>query len=191
MEDFNQLKKEFGKYKPPTDLWNKIETDLEYEYYIKPKLSTLPTYEVPEGIWNNITSDLSPTKNFIFRHIHIWKPTVAAILLISFGFGLGQWFHDKKETSTFSVTSNSQLQNESLEDQEDIENLKNQYVKFCKFYPGDNPCILINDLSDLESAEMELERIITQMGNSHTITRQLRRIELEKSKIIRNMAQQI
>lgn len=191
MEDFNQLKKEFGKYQPPTDLWNKIETDLEYECYIKPKLSTLTTYEVPEEIWNNITSDLPPTQNFIFRHIHLWKRTAAAILLISFGFGLGQWFQDKKETSAYSLTSNSLLLNESLEDLEDIENLKNQYVKFCKFYPGDNPCILINDLSDLESAEMELERIIRQMGNSQTISRQLRRIELEKSRIIRNMAQQI
>jgi hypothetical protein len=49
----------------------------------------------------------------------------------------------------------------------------------------------VNDFTDLVSAKVELENIIKRMGNSDNIMQQLRRIELEKSRIIRNMAQRI
>jgi hypothetical protein len=49
----------------------------------------------------------------------------------------------------------------------------------------------VNDFTDLVSAKAELENIIKRMGNSDNIMQQLRRIELEKTRIIRNMAQRI
>jgi hypothetical protein len=64
-------------------------------------------------------------------------------------------------------------------------------VKKCKYYPNENSCSLVNDFADLVSAKAELENIIKRMGNSDNIMQQLRRIELEKTRIIRNMAQRI
>jgi hypothetical protein len=77
------------------------------------------------------------------------------------------------------------------EDQESINEVLDEYVKKCKYYPNENSCSLVNDFADLVSAKAELENIIKRMGNSDNIMQQLRRIELEKTRIIRNMAQRI
>jgi hypothetical protein len=191
MDDFIQLKEDFERYQPPSDLWDKIEADLEFESLLTSGLSTLPTHKAPEDLWDKIKAVLSPQKYFIVKKIRRWKLTAAAILFIFLGFGLSIWIGMGNENSTTLENSTKKVEKEIIEDQNEIEIVKNQYVKICKYYPEENPCSLVNDLSDLETAKLELENIVRQMGNSHNISRQLRRIELEKSKIIRNMAQRI
>lgn len=191
MEDFEKLKESYEKYLPPSNLWDKIETDLDYEASIKPLLSTLPVYEAPDEVWSDIESNLPNKKRVGFKYVNFLKQMAAAFILLAMGFGLGRWFELNPENSNFNIPTNNMSLSNEKQDQYFMESVMDQYSRVCKFYPEENPCSLVTDLSDLELAKMELENIIRKMGNSDNIERQLRRIELEKSRIIRNMAQRI
>lgn len=191
MEDFEKWKENFQKYLPPTDLWNKIETDLDYESFVKPLLKSLPEHKAPKEIWGHIDMELSGKRQERFKIYNLVNKIAAAIILLALGFGLGRWFQFKSESSNKFLTPTGLTLSGENSDQYDMESVMNQYSRVCKFYPEENPCSLATDLSDLELAKMELENIIRKMGNSDNITRQLRRIELEKSRIIRNMAKRI
>lgn len=191
MEDFEKLRDSYEKYLPPSDLWDKIETDLDYDASIKPLLSNLPVYKVPDEVWSNIESTLQNKKSIGFKYFKFLKQTAAAIILLAMGFGLGRWFEFNSENANVKSSTNNMAVSNEKQDQYMMESVLNRYSQVCKFYPENNPCSLVTDLSDLELAKMELNNIIRKMGNSDNIERQLRRIELEKSRIIRNMAQRI
>jgi hypothetical protein len=190
MEDFNQFKLENQKYLPPKDLWSKIEFDLDYQNNIKPLLEQLPERTAPSNIWGEIEKNISSSRMILLRKKWVFQ-TAAAVIFLSVGFGLGSWYNTKpfisNELSFAQIKKISDLE----EDQELINNVLDEYVKKCKYYPNENSCSLVNDFTDLLSAKAELEDIIKRMGNSDNIMQQLRRIELEKTRIIRNMAQRI
>lgn len=190
MEDFNQLKLDNQKYLPPEGLWGKIEVDLDYQHKIKPLLEQLPEQTAPLHIWGEIEKNIPSAR---MRHIRRkWiVQTAAAIILLAIGFGLGSWFNTNTLVSPESNYSQVKTNTYLEEDQESINDVLDEYVKKCKYYSNENLCSLVNDFTDLVSAKEELEIIIKRMGNSDNIMQQLRRIELEKSRIIRNMAQQI
>jgi hypothetical protein len=190
MEDFNHLNMDNQKYLPPKDLWSKIEFDLDYHNNIKPLLEHLPERTAPPHIWGEIEKNISSGRMRLIKKIWIFQ-TVAAVALLAVGFGLGSWFNS--DPINTPVLSYSQIRTNTYleEDQELINDVLDEYVKKCKYYPNENSCSLINDFTDLVSAKEELENIIKRLGNSDNIMQQLRRIELEKSRIIRNMAQQI
>lgn len=190
MEDFDQINLDNQKYLPPKDLWSKIEFDLDYHNNIKPLLEQLPERTAPPHIWGEIEKNIYSGRIRLIKRIWIVQ-TAAALVLLAVGFGLGSWFNtdlsSTPELSYSQVKTNTYLE----EDQESINDVLDEYVKICKYYPNENSCSLLNDFTDLVSAKAELENIIKRMGNSDNIMQQLRRIELEKSRIIRNMAQQI
>jgi len=190
MEDFNQFKLDNQKYLPPVDLWSKIEFDLDYQHNIKPLLEQLPELKAPPHIWGVIEIGISSNRMRIIKRKWFLQ-AAAAIILLGVGFGLGSWFNNKplniQQIGYSQVKTISYLE----EDQESINEVLEEYIKKCKIYPGDNSCSLVNDFTDLVSAKAELENIIRRMGNSDNIMQQMRRIELEKTRIIRNMAQRI
>jgi hypothetical protein len=189
MEEFEKLRETYQRYLPPSNLWDKIETDLEYESLIKPLIKNLPEYQAPEEIWMHIEKSLPPNKKVLFKYSKFAKQASAAIILLAIGFGLGRWMEVKSEISEIKHTPSAASRFKS--DQADMKRVVLQYSQLCKHYPEELPCSLVVDLSDLESAKQELETIIIKMGNSDHLVKQLRRIELEKNRIIRNMAQRI
>ena len=190
MEDFNQLKLDNHKYLPPNNLWSKIEFDLDYLNNIKPLLEQLPERTAPPHIWAEIEKNIPSVRMRLIKKKWVVQ-TVAATVLLAIGFGLGSWFNNKPlntpQLGYTQVKTISYLE----EDQESINEVLDEYIKKCKIYPAENSCSLVNDFTDLVSAKVELENIIRRMGNSDNIMQQLRRIELEKTRIIRNMAQRI
>lgn len=190
-DEIQKLRDNFQKYLPPTDLWDKIETDLEYESHIKPLLESLPKYEAPKELWDNIEQELPFIRKDKFKFYKFFNKIAAAIILLALGFGLGRWFEFKSESSDKLINPMGFKFPSENSDLFEMDNIKNQYSQVCQFYPEENPCSLAADLEDLEFAKVELENIIRKMGNSDNIMRQLRRIELEKTRIIRNMAQRI
>ena len=191
MEDFNQFKLDNQKYLPPKDLWSKIEFDLDYQNNIKPLLDQLPERIAPPHIWGEIEKNIPSARMRLIKKKWVVQ-TVAATVLLAIGFGLGSWFNNKPLNNTPQL-GYTQVKTISYieEDQESINEVLDEYVKKCKYYPNENSCSLVNDFTDLVSAKAELENIIKRMGNSDNIMQQLRRIELEKTRIIRNMAQRI
>jgi hypothetical protein len=190
MEDFNQLKWDNQKYLPPNDLWGKIEFDLDYQNNIKPLLEQLPERTAPSHIWSEIEKNI-PSGRIRLLNRKLVVQTAAAIVLLAVGFGLGSWFNTKP-LGTPGVGYSQVKTITNLEaDQQSINDVLDEYVKKCRYYPTENSCSLVNDFTDLVSAKAELEDIIKRMGNSDNIMQQLRRIEIEKSRIIRNMAQRI
>jgi hypothetical protein len=190
MEDFNQIKWDNQKYLPPNNLWSKIEFDLDYQNNIKPLLEQLPERTAPPHIWGEIEKNIPSARMSLLKRKWVVQ-TAAAIVLLAVGFGLGSWFNTKPlDTPRLSYSQVKTFTNLE-EDQESINEVLDEYVKKCKYYPNENSCSLVNDFTDLVSAKAELENIIKRMGNSDNIMQQLRRIELEKSRIIRNMAQRI
>jgi hypothetical protein len=190
MEDFNHYNLDNQKYLPPKDLWSKIEFDLDYNNNIKPLLEQLPDRTAPPHIWGEIEKNISSDRMRILKMKWVVQAS-AAIILLAVGFGLGSWFNTKPlSTSGFSYTQVKTI-TKVEEDQDLINEVLNQYVKKCTYYPNENSCSLVSDFKDLVSAKAELEDIIERMGNSDNIMQQLRRIELEKTRIIRNMAQRI
>jgi hypothetical protein len=190
MEDFNQIKLDNQKYLPPKDLWSKIEFDLDYQYNIKPLFEQLPERTAPPHIWGEIEKNITSVRMRLFKRKWVVQ-TAAAVVLLTVGFGLGSWFNNKPLNTP--QLSYSQVKNKTIfiDDQETINEVLDEYIKKCKIYPSENSCALVNDFSDLVYAKAELENIIRRMGNSENIMQQLRRIELEKTRIIRNMAQRI
>jgi hypothetical protein len=190
MENFNHFKLDNQKYLPPKDLWNKIEFDLDYQNTIKPLLEQLPERTAPPQIWGEIEKNIPSDRIRFFKKKWVVQ-TVAATVLLAVGFGLGSWFNNKPSNTPQLGYSQVKTISYLVEDQESINEVLDEYIKKCKIYPGDNSCSLVNDFTDLVSAKAELENIIRRMGNSDNIMQQLRRIELEKTRIIRNMAQRI
>jgi hypothetical protein len=190
MEDFNRFKLDNQKYLPPKDLWSKIEFDLDYQNNIKPLLEQLPERTAPSHIWGEIEKNIPSGRIRLLKRKWVVQ-TAAAIVLLAVGFGLGSWFNTKPLNTPGVSYSQVKTISNLEEDQQSINDVLDEYVKKCKFYPNENSCSLVNDFTDLVSAKAELEDIIKRMGNSDNIMQQLRRIELEKSRIIRNMAQRI
>lgn len=190
MEDFNQLKLDNQKYLPPKDLWSRIEFDLNYQNNIKPLLEQLPERMAPSHIWGDIEKNISSGKIKLIKR-KWFVQTAAAVVLLAIGFGLGSWFNTNTLVSPESMYSQVKSNTYLEEDHESINNVLAEYVKKCKYYRNESSCSLVNDFTDLVSAKAELDNIIKRMGNSENIIQQLRRIELEKSRIIRNMAQEI
>ncbi|MDP4701281.1 MAG: hypothetical protein NWS66_15155 [Saprospiraceae bacterium] len=190
MEDFKQIKLDNQKYLPPKDLWSKIEFDLDYQNNIKPLLEQLPERTAPSHIWGEIEKNIPSVRMRLFKKKWVVQ-TVAASVLLVIGFGLGRWFNNKPSNTPQLGYSQVKTITYLDEDQESINEVLDEYVKKCKYYPNENSCSLVNDFTDLVSAKAELENIIKRMGNSDNIMQQLRRIELEKTRIIRNMAQRI
>ena len=190
MEDFNHFNLDNQKYLPPKDLWSKIEFDLDYQNNIKPLLDQLPERTAPTHIWGDIEKNIPSDRIRLFKKKWVVQ-TVAATVLLAVGFGLGSWFNNKPLNTPQLGYSQVKTINYLVEDQESINEVLDEYIKKCKIYPSENSCSLVNDFTDLVSAKAELENIIRRMGNSDNIMQQLRRIELEKTRIIRNMAQRI
>ena len=190
MEDFNHFNLDNQKYLPPKDLWSKIEFDLDYQNNIKPLLDQLPERTAPTHIWGDIEKNIPSARIRLFKKNWVVQ-TVAATVLLAVGFGLGSWFNNKPLNTPQLGYSQVKTINYLVEDQESINEVLDEYIKKCKIYPSENSCSLVNDFTDLVSAKAELENIIRRMGNSDNIMQQLRRIELEKTRIIRNMAQRI
>jgi len=190
MEDFNQIKLDNQKYLPPKDLWSKIEFDLDYQNNIKPLLEQLPERTAPSHIWGDIEKNIPSDRIRLFKKKWVVQ-TVAASVLLVVGFGLGSWFNNKPSNTPQLGYSQVKTITYLDEDQESINEVLDEYMNKCKYYPNENSCTLVNDFTDLVSAKAELENIIKRMGNSDNIMQQLRRIELEKTRIIRNMAQRI
>ncbi len=190
MEEFNQFKLDNQKYLPPKDLWSKIEFDLDYQYTIKPLLDQLPERTAPTHIWGDIEKNIPSDRIRLFNKKWVAQ-TVAATVILAVGFGLGSWFTNKPSNTPQLGYSQVKTISYLEEDQESINEVFDEYVKKCKYYPNEHSCSLVNDFTDLVSAKAELESIIKRMGNSDNIMKQLRRIELEKTRIIRNMAQRI
>ena len=190
MEDFNHFKLDNQKYLPPKDLWSKIEFDLDYQNNIKPLLDQLPERTAPTHIWGDIEKNIPSDRIRLFKKKWVVQ-TVAATVLLAVGFGLGSWFNNKPLNTPQLGYSQVKTINYLVEDQESINEVLDEYIKKCKIYPSENSCSLVNDFTDLVSAKAELENIIRRMCNSDNIMQQLRRIELEKTRIIRNMAQRI
>lgn len=190
MEDFNHFKLDNQKYLPPKDLWSKIEFDLDYQNNIKPLLDQLPERTAPTHIWGDIEKNIPSDRIRLFKKKWVVQ-TVAATVLLAVGFGLGSWFNNKPLNTPQLGYSQVKTFNYLVEDQESINEVLDEYIKKCKIYHSENSCSLVNDFTDLVSAKAELENIIRRMGNSDNIMQQLRRIELEKTRIIRNMAQRI
>jgi hypothetical protein len=75
--------------------------------------------------------------------------TAAAIVLLALGFGLGSWFNTKPLSTPgvgyYQVKTISNLE----EDQQSINDVLDEYVKKCKYYPNENSCSLVNDFTDL------------------------------------------
>lgn len=190
MEDFNQFKLDNQKYLPPKDLWSKIEFDLDYQNNIKPLLEQLPEQIAPPHIWSEIEKNIPSARMRLIKKKWVVQ-TVAATVLLAIGFGLGSWFNNKPLNTPQLGYTQVKTITYLEEDQKSINEVLDEYVKKCKYYPNENSCSLVNDFTDLVSAKAELENIIKRMGNSDNIMQQLRRIELEKTRIIRNMAQRI
>ena len=190
MEDFNQIKLDNQKYLPPNNLWSKIEFDLDYLNNIKPLLEQLPERTAPPHIWAEIEKNIPSVRMRLIKKKWVVQ-TVAATVLLAIGFGLGSWFNNKPLNTPQLGYTQVKTITYLEEDQESINEVLDEYIKKCKIYPDENSCSLVNDFTDLVSAKEELENIVRRMGNSDNIMQQLRRIELEKTRIIRNMAQRI
>ena len=137
MEDFNQFKLDNQKYLPPKDLWSKIEFDLDYQNNIKPLLEQLPEQIAPPHIWSEIEKNIPSARMRLIKRKWVVQ-TVAATVLLAIGFGLGSWFNNKPSNTPQLGYSQVKTITYLEEDQKSINEVLDEYVKKCKYYPNEN-----------------------------------------------------
>jgi|GEM_PF-936612 len=189
-EDLKNLRDNPRRYMPPADLWNKIESELDYQTYIRPLLPELPQHRAPEFVWKSLSDNFTPRPQFL--RSYPWIPqAAAAIFLLAFGFGLGIWLNPKNATSRNGFTQGALKNDVEALDMQLIDEVRMAHLRWCTSFPGDESCHWLEELSSLEAAQKKLENAVRRAEDQAFLRQQIRRVELDKSRLIRQMAQKI
>lgn len=183
-------------HRAPAVLWEEIEQELAAEKLLQAGMNRLPQYNAPANAWAGIESQLdipTPARTKIRRLRPVVLRVAAAILI-----GLVAWQGWQQLAQRPSVTY---LKGEEIQtfafardwdaDEADFAEVTALFTAYCERERNPRDCQLQEDLAELNAARRELTQAVDTYGADPQLIKQLSKIELDRSAIVRQMAQRI
>lgn len=174
-------------YKPPEEIWQKIEVQLNDDV-LKKAITKLPTYEPKADLWNKIEADLAPK----IIKFNAWKLASMAASIVLFA-GIYLWYNTDSQEVKYSEQKIDE--NLLLNPTDDSQQQYDMIVAYCKeqsyVCENDEFRTLKTELEELNTASNQLKEVVGQYNTEPELIAQLTTIEQQKSEILRKMAAKI
>ena len=208
MEELNnttlqEALKKLPQHSPPADLWDEISMQLEQDLADQPlhaAIQDLPIHNPPIQLWDSIEAELEkvPEENKKPRIRRLWQiaaaaAAIAALIYVSPQFILQEQSIDYAVATTVSeeIIDPRLLARDWQEDEPGFEFLE----QLCSSKPFlcSNPDLqnLKSELGELTEAKNTLEIALGNYGTDVYLIQQLKEIELERTKILKEMLERM
>ena len=175
-------------YDPPAGDWETLQHRLKVEQSLQTAIRQLPTYDPPERVWAAIEAGLA-TRRLRIRW-RSWASVAAAIALLVIGY---QWW-EAAEGSGAAALAKLHYSTEIVDDQllaqvpdDADEAYFERLLGLCQEQPigcrRPDVRALQAELAELTEARTELRAAIGAYGTEPTLLRQLKDIELDRTRI--------
>ncbi len=172
------------EYTPDGRVWENIDSEL----HLQTAIEQLPTYEPPETIWENISTELhaKPRVRRLWRRV----AAVAAMFLLTIGTYWWTMSNDSIQEKIIYATEtiDSGIFQEDWNTDEDgfqeLAKLCSQKVFVCK-QPSFQ--ILKGEIDELNDAKASIEAAMKKYGKQAEFILQMKDIEQERSKVLKEM----
>lgn len=197
-QNYNTLKealRQLPQHQPPKAVWEGIANEMlsyEKEAPLREAIGQLPSYEAPNDIWATIEKELktpvrSPLKIRRYRY-------AAAAAVIGLLFSVWFLMPPGDPAASVSISYSSEESNPALfvsdweEDQQDIHWIAEQFessraAKAHKQYEN-----LLIEFTELNDAKAEIENIMKNYGKAPDLIHKMGKIELERTRVVKQMA---
>lgn len=183
--------KQLPQLQAPDGLWSAIELQLDAEEPLYQAIRQLPVYEAPAIVWDNIAQEIN--KSATIWRLSKWIPAAAAAvtLLVSASWVAIRYVNQPKISIAYTqeVQSQSLAQNDWDQNEADFNEVQNRYSQMCRLNQTADNCKLSQELAELNAAKKELKQILERYGNDPELVRQLGLIEMDRSRVARQMAE--
>jgi hypothetical protein len=188
--------RQLPSYTAPPGIWEAIQTDMEIfqkEAPLREATHNLPVYKAPEGAWAGIAQQLKEEKPQRHRALRIRQLGIAASVAILVAAG-GYFFWNTDAPATVELEYRKELVNLELlendweQDQEDMQWVVQQFEKSPVAKTEKQYETLLIEYAELNDAKHEIENVMKNYGKDASLIRQMTRIELERTRIIKQMA---
>jgi len=180
---------ELSTYQPSEQLWQRIESNLEW----KNTLDELPTYQPKADLWERIEQDLPATKTVQMR-VSRWSmaaAAIAAILVATF------WWQTSSNAATIEMQYASADYDASLliDDWNEDEDAFTTIEEICKKHPflckNQQFQSLKSELTELENAKNDISLAMQKYGKQARLINQIKSIEQDRSDVLKAMVEMI
>lgn len=180
---------ELPTYQPSEQLWQRIESNLEW----KDALDTLPTYQPKSDLWERIEQDLPAAKTVQMR-VRRWSmaaAAIAAILVTTF------WWQTQSNQATIEMQYASASYDSSLfvDDWNEDEDAFMTMEELCKKHPflckNQQFQLLKDELVELENAKSDITLAMKKYGKQARLINQIKSIEQDRSDVLKAMVAMI
>ncbi|MCH2082535.1 MAG: hypothetical protein MK226_09105 [Saprospiraceae bacterium] len=186
-------------FEAPPQVWDAIQLELDSDQKLQHAIQSLPTYEAPALVWEQIEKNLEPKiismplvdgsrKNDKYK----WLAVAATVAIL---LSAGLWFLTTLETQeniqivTTEETIYEQLLIEDWEEDESIIQEVAQLFAQSKVAQSSlHYSDLLEEYQELETAKETIEDMMKQYGKATDFIRQISKIELERSTLVKQMA---
>jgi hypothetical protein len=183
--------KKLPQFQAPEGLWSAIELQLDAEEPLYQAIRQLPVYEAPSLVWDNISKEL--TQGAPVRQLKRWIPSAAAAatLLITASWVAIRYVNQPKISVAYSqeVQAQSIAQNDWDQDESDFIEVQSRYKQACRLHQTTDNRKLSQELVELNAAKKEIKEAIELYGNDPELMRELGIVEMDRSKVARQMAE--
>ncbi len=168
-------------------LWDKINSQLDFEDQLDLKIKELPLYNPHSKLWNEIEKGLDKTQKLKSRRI-LYISSIAASFLLLLGLYVMLRF-----SSVGSITITTEYESNCtlfLETEQDIK-LQSKIEELCLYAStvcsSEEFIEIKNQLLELNDAINEVNTILEKYGESENLVKRLIVMENEKSILINNL----
>jgi len=176
--------RELPTYVPPTEVWKQIELVL-LENGLQEAITQLPVHEPPNTVWQKIERQLYSL--YSIRNI---AAIAASILLM---VGVLTWYFWKRDKTSieiaYAVESMEQADFEAdwAIDQTAFSAAKQKFAQYTFLENQKEYKVLIEELSELETAKATLEAAFQRYGKQPHLVRQMKDVTIKQSEVLKKM----
>ncbi|MEN0004634.1 MAG: hypothetical protein AAF798_10830 [Bacteroidota bacterium] len=181
-------------YKAPAHIWKGIHLDLQQynkEATLREAMAQLPTYKAPPASWEAIEVKLQqPERKRLTISWYHYAAAASVALLLSVGW----YFSGSNDTAaTIAFQYSEEVIDEGLfesdweKDQADMQAIFAQFERSPQAKQAKQYEVLLVEYAELNDAKAEIEAIMSTYKNDASLVRQMSKIEIERSRIIKQM----
>jgi hypothetical protein len=192
---------ELPAYEPASELWSKIETDLDFSQRISGKLSALPEYDAQQGLWDSIEKALDHDRYKIRRRKNLTLAKYIAGIAASITFiilGLEVMLRENTKPVEISYTEEIVYDDHRFTPA-GADKIEDDAIQFIKQNCAINNEIcetpefveLKSQLDELDAAIIQLDLAVKKYGKDPDLIRTQVKLENLKSQVTKELIQKL